>query len=290
MNNHPGLILTSAAPTALLSSSSPNQSNVFITGPSFAKVSVTVLVTMFRVAGNKQHRAPHLVTPTSQSCRRTCGALYAQRQFAALNLLKPGLYMNNIILVFVISIVAALQGCATTGTYNYQFQPSGVEPVFTLIDSRPETDKKAEIMSTNISSDQYGIYRLGDEQIVPDRIMYLKEKLSENGGYFTTQTSIRVKRFVIYNNMQEIVRRNAGFGLFGAAGVLVGAAVEKPNSDAYIITEIELEIDTRTYLSNVTTPYVINKTKGVSEKDMGAIIKSSMDEAINEILHEFGKG
>jgi hypothetical protein len=198
--------------------------------------------------------------------------------------------MKNIFLAFTISVFAALQGCATTGTYNYQFQPTGVEPIFTLIDSRPEMDRKAEIMSSNIASDQYGIYRLGDNQIVPDRILYLKEKLSENDRYFTEQTNIHVKRFVIYNNMQEIIRRNAGFGLFGAAGVLVGAAVEKPDSDAFIITELALEIDSRTYSSNVTTPYVINKAKGVSEEDMGKIIKSSMEEAINEILLELGKG
>lgn len=197
--------------------------------------------------------------------------------------------MKNIILVFMISVFAALQGCATTQIYNYQFQPSEEEPIFTLIDSRPEMDKKAEIMSSNISSDQYGIYRLGDNQVVPDRILYLKDKLSENGKYFTAQMNIHVKRFVIYNNMQEIIRRNAGFGLFGAAGVLVGAAVEKPNSNAFVVTELALEINSRTYSSNVTTPYVINKAKGVSEKDMGEIIKSSMDEAINEILLEFAK-
>jgi hypothetical protein len=90
--------------------------------------------------------------------------------------------------------------------------------------------------------------------------------------------------------MQEIVKGNAGFGLFGAAGVLVGAAVEKPDSDAFIITELALEIDSKSYSSNVTTPYVINKTKGVSEEEMGAIIKSSMDEAINEILLAFAEG
>ena len=290
MNNLPGLLPAGAAPTALSSSSSPNQSNASITAPSFADASVPVLVAMFRVKGNKLHRAPHLVAPISQSGRHTCGTLYAKRQFAAFNLLKPGSYMNKIILVFMISVFAALQGCATTGTYNYQFQPSGVEPEFTLTDSRPETEKKAEIMSSNISSDQYGIYRLGDDQIVPDRILYLKDKLSVNGRYFTAQTNIHVKRFVIYNNMQEIIRRNAGFGLFGAAGVLVGAAVEKPDSDAFIITELVLEIDSRSYSSNVTTPYVINKTKGVSEEEMGTIIKSSMDEAINEILLAFGKG
>jgi hypothetical protein len=290
MNNLPGLIPTGATPTALLSSSSPSQANASITASSFADASVPALVTMSRVAGNKLYRVTHLMAPASQSNRSTCWTLYAQRQFAALYLLKPGFYMNNIILVFMISVFAALQGCATTGTYTYQFQPSGVEPVFTLIDSRPETDKKAEIMSSNISSDQYGIYRLGDDQIIPDRIVYLKDKLSQNGRYFTAQTNIHVKRFVIYNNMQEIVKGNAGFGLFGAAGVLVGAAVEKPDSDAFIITELALEIDSKSYSSNVTTPYVINKTKGVSEEEMGAIIKSSMDEAVNEILLAFAEG
>ena len=290
MNNLPGLFSAGAAPTALSSSSNPNQSNASITAPSFADASVPALVTMFRVAGNKLHRAPQLVAPISQSDRRTCGTLSAQHKFAAFNPPRPSFHMNNIVLVFMISALTVLQGCATTGTYNYQFQPSGVEPVFTLIDSRPDTDKKAEIMSSNISSDQYGIYRLGEDQIVPGRILYLKDKLSENSRYFTAQTNIHVKRFVIYNNMQEIIRRNAGFGLFGAAGVLVGAAIEKPDSGAFIITELVLEIDSRSYSSNVTTPYVINKTKGVSEEEMGTIIKSSMDEAINEILLAFGKG
>ena len=192
--------------------------------------------------------------------------------------------MKNIILLLSILALHALHGCATSGEYRYQFEPSGMTPDFSLVDSRPEADKKAEIMSSNISSDQYGIYRLGDNQVIPDRMLYLESRLSENQRYFPAQTEIIVKHFVIYNNMQQIVKRNSAFGMFGALGVLAGAAAEKNESEASIITELELEINTRTYSSRVSMPYLIDKYNGVSKEEMGGTIKTSMDKAINEIL------
>ncbi len=186
--------------------------------------------------------------------------------------------------LFVLSVLL-LQGCATSIQYNYKYQPDGIKPSFSLTDDRPDIDKKGEILSAMITNDQYGIMRLGDNQVIPDRILYLKEQLDAKARDKLSSRNIEVTHFAIYNNMHAYLKRSATLGaLTGGLGVLVDSAVGKKTGDAFIVTELGLTVDSTQYSSRITTPYSINKISGIDKDDLAKNIKLSMDQAIDDLI------
>src|SRR6266446_450593 len=65
---------------------------------------------------------------------------------------------------------ALMIGCAAAPQYRVDEEASPSESGFDVIDKRDEAQKKPEVMSYLGSSCWYGIFRLGDDQIVPSRL------------------------------------------------------------------------------------------------------------------------
>jgi len=195
--------------------------------------------------------------------------------------------MQKLLLGILLLTAIILQGCATSARYNYKYQSMGVDPSFIIMDNRPEQEKKSKIMSIWITNEKYGIYRLGDAQVIPDRIMYLKEQLYEKAGEKLASKKIEVNHFVIYNDMHACLTRNAiVLGLTGAIGGAVDAVAVKQTADAFIVTELELTVDSQYFSTRIEMPYIYSKIKGIKKEALAAHIKQSMDEAIAELITE----
>ena len=165
----------------------------------------------------------------------------------------------RIILVIKILIIGVLinlfSGCATSVKYQISSvkqinKLSGNNISFNLIDSRNPTDKKAEIMSLSISDCWYGIYRLGDQQILPDRISILSNELEKYFGSRLRDKNISVIKFEIFNNIQSSLRSGAS-APYGAIGDLFNSLScesvldnkKNPNNKPSVIVYLELDID-----------------------------------------------
>ncbi len=191
--------------------------------------------------------------------------------------------MKKILSLFVFISVTLLYGCATSKQYSYNYQPSQVTPSFSILDQRPEIEKKGETLSLLATSDQYGIYRFGDDQIIPDRMLYLKEQLEAKSNGKLAGKNIEIKHFLIYNNRQEMLKNMTLAGTFGMVGALIDSAVKK-DADAFIDSTLELTIDSKPYSSHITTGYSENKMSGISNEALAQTIKASMDGVIDNMI------
>ena len=113
-----------------------------------------------------------------------------------------------------------LSNCATSIKYNVGDTPTNKRKI-EIVDERDDIQKKSKIMSMSVSNCWYGIYRVGDDQLVPDRMEILAEKMTKNGGDKIDGKKIIVKRFEVYNNIQKDLRKVAVASAFGLAGYLL---------------------------------------------------------------------
>ena len=114
--------------------------------------------------------------------------------------------------------IALLTGCATSIKYKISGDDVVKKSNFELVDKRDESQKKAEIMSLSVTNCWYGIYRLGDDQIVPGRMAILSKELEDNIGRKLEGKKVIVYKFEIFNNLQSGTRDDAAGG--GAAGLM----------------------------------------------------------------------
>jgi hypothetical protein len=92
---------------------------------------------------------------------------------------------------------------------------------FVLVDERDAVERQAEIMSLSVTNPWYGVYRLGDAQVVPDRLTILANGLQERLGRELEGERVVVHRFTIFNNVQSGLRGTAmTAGTDGATGTL----------------------------------------------------------------------
>jgi hypothetical protein len=190
----------------------------------------------------------------------------------------------NIVIIALFGLSLLASGCATSKKYNYDCTPKNEKLAFEIQDKRPEKEKQAEIMSLSISSDQYGIYRLGDGQVIPDRILYLSEKISERAEGKLNGKQITVSHFEIFNNQQKAMK---GTALAASLGGLVGAAIYasvSPDVNAFIQVELELNTDGKSYGTKIIKGYTIDTWKGISDEQLANQIKQAMDLAVEDVL------
>ena len=82
---------------------------------------------------------------------------------------------------------------------------------YELIDDRPQQEKDAARGSSNRQSCDFGIWRIGDEEIVPSRIDYLKSRLQrEVKPERLVGTVVRVKEYSVFFNQQLSARAASG--------------------------------------------------------------------------------
>ena len=142
---------------------------------------------------------------------------------------------------------ALMIGCAAAPQYRVDEEASPSESGFDVIDKRDEAQKKPEVMSYLGSSCWYGIFRLGDDQIVPSRLALLAKGLREGLGGQLQGKKVVVSRFEIFNN--TALSSISTYGLLGVgsgSGCESAFAPEKnPRNLPAIVVNVDLDIDGR---------------------------------------------
>src|SRR5437899_10652041 len=95
---------------------------------------------------------------------------------------------------------ALMIGCAAAPQYRVDEEASPSESGFDVIDKRDEEQKKPEVMSYRGSSCWYGIFRLGDDQIVRSRNVLQTTGLRQRLGRQLQGKKVIVRRSeFVYN-------------------------------------------------------------------------------------------
>jgi len=140
-----------------------------------------------------------------------------------------------------------MAGCAAAPQYRIEEEANPSESGFEVIDKRDEAQKKPEVMSYLGSSCWYGIFRLGDDQIVPSRLALLTKGLRERLGRQLQGKKVIVSRFEIFNN--TALSSISTYGLLGVgsgSGCESAFAPEKnPRNLPAIVVNVDLDIDGR---------------------------------------------
>ena len=151
-------------------------------------------------------------------------------------------------LSYLLVCSALVMGCASS--VKYQIDQEGLETTsrFELIDNRDTTQKTSEIMSLSIMNCWYGIYRLGDDQIVPSRLVILSKALEDSLGPKLQGKKVIINRFEIFNNMQSLLRGASSTSIIGAISVPRACtdafALElNPSNAPAVIVIVDIDID-----------------------------------------------
>lgn len=161
---------------------------------------------------------------------------------------------NNIRLLAVLGCFVLFAGCATSKTFRLEGEAPVGKTSFELVDKRDEAQKKAEVMSTLVTSCWYGIYRLGDDQLVPSRLAVLSKALEDKLGSKLAGKQVVVNRFEIFNNMQSAFRGSLAQA-YGAVGTAIAAggcqdafSLERnPNNYPAAIVNVDVSVDGKNF-------------------------------------------
>lgn len=135
-----------------------------------------------------------------------------------------------------IVVCSIISGCANSIKYDVGNLSPGGPSTLEVVDRRDADQKKPKIMSASVSNCWYGIYRIGDEQVVPDRLRILASELEEKLGEKAKGRKLVVNRFEIYNNIQRELRKAAVASSFGLLGALMMKHIEAGGcSDAFAL-------------------------------------------------------
>lgn len=186
--------------------------------------------------------------------------------------------MNKISYFILVLIVSLSSGCARKFTYDCQ--PNNRQEVnFTIVDSRPDIEKKGEALSTWVGNKNYGIFRLGDDQLIPDRLQFLTDKLTNGTNSLLSGKTIIIKHFEIFNNQQKALRKIAGFSSFGVIGAVALSATD--DDEAYIEANLEMLVDDKPYSSKARHGYILNKWTTTDETPQ---LKMAMNDVVADII------
>lgn len=97
-----------------------------------------------------------------------------------------------------------LTGCTMHPVVSLPDYEDSTSQSITIIDERSEDEKRTEVLSLLITDCSYGIARIGDDNVKPNRLEYLKQRLS--GVESISTSKITVKEFSIYRNHQINLR------------------------------------------------------------------------------------
>ncbi|PXX50357.1 hypothetical protein [Aquitalea magnusonii] len=115
-----------------------------------------------------------------------------------------------------------LSACAVTPP-KIAVSDLGKSQAVTLQDIHPAEENKREIFSYLITSERYGIFRLGDIATEPRALRLLQHRVYEHFGD-ASPISVKVHHFVVYQNMQGSLRAGALGSVFGAAGAVLASS------------------------------------------------------------------
>ena len=137
-------------------------------------------------------------------------------------------YMRTAPLAIVIGLLF-LSACGTKPVVleGYQDHPSPVN--FKIVDSRPALDKTSERLSAWVTSCNYEIHRIGDEQTVPSRLAILQRDLEEALGNKLRNATMTVTQYrIFYNNRAAMLGQVNGFATGVVPSLLTSAGGDCP--------------------------------------------------------------
>ena len=130
--------------------------------------------------------------------------------------------MLTIVRRYVLALLAVLlSGCAA---HVATMKVGGLETSegLRVRDIRPAQEKEAESFSHLVTSDAYGTFRVADAAITPSALRLLQHRAYEAAAGGKPPADVVVRHFVVYRNMQHVLRRGA---LAAGLGGIIGAVI-----------------------------------------------------------------
>jgi len=143
-------------------------------------------------------------------------------------------------------------GCASKPAVLDGFETRPTQVSFQVVDERPEGEKSWERLSGLITSCDYEIHRVGDDQTVPSRMDLLRQDLELALGTRLSNTALTVSSYRIFLNAGARVR-NGVVDTFGGvvapimAGMGSNCSKEETTDGWYAASE----------LTRPTSPFII---------------------------------
>jgi len=162
----------------------------------------------------------------------------------------------------------------------------------------------------------YGVYRIGDDQLVPDRLALLGQALQTAHGDRLSGKSIEVHRFEVFNNYQAMLRGTwspesatnpSAFGISGsnALGWVVSGAVvsliqsfnceaslapeKNPKNLPAIIVDVDLAVNGKRIVGNVVQLDPQGREEGIRGEITRERVKRALIATMNQAREEIGK-
>jgi hypothetical protein len=126
--------------------------------------------------------------------------------------------MNRSVLLAILPL--ALAGCAVPPMHVDVPDIARSEAV-TVRDVRPPTEARSEALSLLITSDAYGLFRLGDVNTEPSLMRLVRHRVYERMG---AGAHVTVNHLVMYRNLQPQLKASAWGALLGPIGAGIAAA------------------------------------------------------------------
>ena len=116
-----------------------------------------------------------------------------------------------------------LAGCAVGPQVH---EVPGIEKSAAVVvsDVRPPTEKERTLFSYLITSEAYGIFRVGDGVIEPPGPRVLTHRLNERLGQNGAMPDLTIRHFVVYENSQSAMRSSAAGASFGVIGAVIAGS------------------------------------------------------------------
>jgi len=182
-------------------------------------------------------------------------------------------------------------GCASSVKYHIDKEGLETTSGFELIDKRDTSQKTSEIMSLSITNCWYGIYRLGDDQIVPSRLAILSKALEDSLSQKLQGKKVIINRFEIFNNMQSLLRTASSTSIAGALVVSRACtdafAVESnPRNAPAVIVLVDIDIDGKTIKDKIVQidPEVTALANDITER-----VKRAVHGAVRKVVETASK-
>jgi len=170
-----------------------------------------------------------------------------------------------------------------------------------LVDNRAAVQKKSEIMSYSKSNCWFGIYRVGDEQIIPDRMKVLSNNLDAKLAEKIAGKKVTVTRFEIFDNLQAKMKKPIAAMSFGKIKIVPSsqeiraggcddafALDQNPENISSVIVFIDVDVDGKIIKDKIVQlePKVIGNEDGrgptVRERIQKGVSKA-IEEVVNRI-------
>ena len=169
-----------------------------------------------------------------------------------------------------------LSGCVSPQQYSYSYQVKNITPKFSITDSRPDVEKHSKLLSYNALNKLYGIYRIGDPELTPDRMLYLTEKLSEQCGDELEGKRVEVKQFEVLNN-QKTYLQGMAMAMQGAPGF---------GGKVWVEVHLKINVESNSYSSESLEYYDIYSVKQPARFPLGPVVQLAIDSAASNIVEQ----